>query len=608
MLGEQAAKDPVRISRRRIHHRKSASDTLAFAASAFFNELPSPMPQPFAVTSLARPPANRSTEDGGVENLPSYTFRTGFGPSDILEVLKDMDEDELEFDVDDLCVDDLDVEGEEAVAVCDAGDAEPDVDADVDADTSGFPGHTAATAEVEATLGLTAAAGPATTATFSGAAIAAMKQHQLLLPRQPQQQEPQQDPQLCCTASDTRLGSSPCGAGGYISGGSNGRRRQSASCTAPGGPSAAPGAVAARSSRHVRHPSDPAAWAAAQLLVDKPLSEFAGQTRANALDPSQLDPKRAKRIIANRQSAHRSRMKKLQVINDLEQQVAAARSATDTARQQVAAAANRRRELLLTALEAHFKLEGLRREGGAAREVQVALVSELQSLGTVTAHGKRVCQEHEAHAQAQMHGHGHGTQLTMTAPGPAELTAVAGSWGRSRVSGGNASGGVATEAAMVDGDVPVVEDCGIAAAVDSGDVRTPSPPETLQPAGSGRRVEVSAAGTLASTATILSTAVVGVSVAGTAALPGVLFSDSNAPPPSPRSAGPHLASLPRQLSSSSGRPETAVTSAPRLVPGLATTCGAGALSRPEPALPQTRDANMCTGNPDSTIAPGCGAG
>ena len=84
-------------------------------------------------------------------------------------------------------------------------------------------------------------------------------------------------------------------------------------------------------------------------VSDKPLAEFAGQTRANALDPSQLDPKRAKRIIANRQSAHRSRMKKLQVINELEQQLTAARAATDASLHQVVVAAARRRELLLTA-------------------------------------------------------------------------------------------------------------------------------------------------------------------------------------------------------------------------------------------------------------------
>lgn len=37
------------------------------------------------------------------------------------------------------------------------------------------------------------------------------------------------------------------------------------------------------------------------------------QTRSNAFDTRLLEPKRAKRILANRQSAQRSRMKRLQV-------------------------------------------------------------------------------------------------------------------------------------------------------------------------------------------------------------------------------------------------------------------------------------------------------
>eukprot|EP00878_Enallax_costatus_P037342 GHUV01042167.1.p2 GENE.GHUV01042167.1~~GHUV01042167.1.p2 ORF type:complete len:173 (+),score=47.48 GHUV01042167.1:1221-1739(+) len=49
----------------------------------------------------------------------------------------------------------------------------------------------------------------------------------------------------------------------------------------------------------------------------------AAQTRANALDPATLDPRRAKRILANRQSAQRSRMKRLQYIHDLENRSAA---------------------------------------------------------------------------------------------------------------------------------------------------------------------------------------------------------------------------------------------------------------------------------------------
>jgi hypothetical protein len=44
-------------------------------------------------------------------------------------------------------------------------------------------------------------------------------------------------------------------------------------------------------------------------------------SKSSAFDPSQLDPKRAKRILANRQSAARSRMKRLQLMHDLDLQV-----------------------------------------------------------------------------------------------------------------------------------------------------------------------------------------------------------------------------------------------------------------------------------------------
>ena len=46
------------------------------------------------------------------------------------------------------------------------------------------------------------------------------------------------------------------------------------------------------------------------------------RTRSNAFDTASMDPRRAKRILANRQSAQRSRMKRLQHVHDLEARVA----------------------------------------------------------------------------------------------------------------------------------------------------------------------------------------------------------------------------------------------------------------------------------------------
>lgn len=65
--------------------------------------------------------------------------------------------------------------------------------------------------------------------------------------------------------------------------------------------------------------SDPGTAAAAAAAAAIAAEAAAGtQTRGNALDTTQLDPRKAKRILANRQSAQRSRMKRLQYINELE--------------------------------------------------------------------------------------------------------------------------------------------------------------------------------------------------------------------------------------------------------------------------------------------------
>jgi hypothetical protein len=56
-----------------------------------------------------------------------------------------------------------------------------------------------------------------------------------------------------------------------------------------------------------------------QEEADSPTDQH--HTRANALDTTSLDPRRARRILANRQSAQRSRMKRLKYIHDLEGRV-----------------------------------------------------------------------------------------------------------------------------------------------------------------------------------------------------------------------------------------------------------------------------------------------
>lgn len=62
------------------------------------------------------------------------------------------------------------------------------------------------------------------------------------------------------------------------------------------------------------------------------MDAFAKQTRANAFDPNALDPKRARRIIANRQSAHKSRMKKLSHVQTLENEIEEAKAYLDVSK------------------------------------------------------------------------------------------------------------------------------------------------------------------------------------------------------------------------------------------------------------------------------------
>eukprot|EP00898_Chlorokybus_atmophyticus_P008977 jgi/Chlat1/9080/Chrsp96S08372 len=61
----------------------------------------------------------------------------------------------------------------------------------------------------------------------------------------------------------------------------------------------------------------------ARMYASDPALLAAATSSGKAQDPNLLDPKRAKRILANRQSAQRSRMRKLQYISELEKRVAA---------------------------------------------------------------------------------------------------------------------------------------------------------------------------------------------------------------------------------------------------------------------------------------------
>ncbi|GLC46932.1 hypothetical protein PLESTM_001946700 [Pleodorina starrii] len=365
---EELGTNPAGSARRRIQHRKSASDTFAWAASSILNEFAAPaeLVAPFGANAPAAPTqhglagADRSTIDGAAAHHHAPAGGGDFGapfgsiqPEDLLDMLQGVEEDELDLDMDDLGVD-LDGEGVEG----EHGLVPP---AALEAGRGGGGTAGSASAATGATLGFTATLGSAPASAVAADAMThAERQQQLTAATQQQQQQHLGGAlglhrrAVSCTMGGSGGAAAAAASGG---GGVDGSRRgQSASSMAGAPPPRSLSGI------HTRNPSDsllsgppaPAHLPPQPLVVDKPLSEFVGQTRANALDPSQLDPKRAKRIIANRQSAHRSRMKKLQVIHELEQQVAAARAGAEAARQQVAA---------------------------AAVAEQAALVSELQSLG-----------------------------------------------------------------------------------------------------------------------------------------------------------------------------------------------------------------------------------
>lgn len=60
-------------------------------------------------------------------------------------------------------------------------------------------------------------------------------------------------------------------------------------------------------------------------LRAKDTHSFSARTRTKAFDPQELEPHRAQRIIANRQSAHRTRVKRMQFVFELEKQASATR-------------------------------------------------------------------------------------------------------------------------------------------------------------------------------------------------------------------------------------------------------------------------------------------
>lgn len=134
---------------------------------------------------------------------------------------------------------------------------------------------------------------------------------------------------------------------------------------------------------------------------------FAKQTRSNALDPAQLDPKRAKRIIANRQSAHKSRMKKLQYIHELEGSTEQVSKQIDDLQQEADRLRTRHTELLKASDQYAYKVTQLQQQLNYQEALNRALKNEIARLRSLS----------EAQAQ-QRAVHQQGTNI------PAHMTGV----------------------------------------------------------------------------------------------------------------------------------------------------------------------------------------
>eukprot|EP00195_Chlamydomonas_chlamydogama_P014882 CAMPEP_0202908662 /NCGR_PEP_ID=MMETSP1392-20130828/46796_1 /ASSEMBLY_ACC=CAM_ASM_000868 /TAXON_ID=225041 /ORGANISM="Chlamydomonas chlamydogama, Strain SAG 11-48b" /LENGTH=553 /DNA_ID=CAMNT_0049598099 /DNA_START=142 /DNA_END=1803 /DNA_ORIENTATION=- len=113
---------------------------------------------------------------------------------------------------------------------------------------------------------------------------------------------------------------------------------------------------------------------------DKPAPNFATQTRANAFDPKQLEPKRAKRIIANRQSAHRSRMKKMVYVHTLEKDVEDLQAEMQAINEELGRASRSQRELLSTAQSYRSSAMRLGQQLQFQQAMQQALQAEVDQL------------------------------------------------------------------------------------------------------------------------------------------------------------------------------------------------------------------------------------
>eukprot|EP00879_Flechtneria_rotunda_P004732 GHRR01005000.1.p1 GENE.GHRR01005000.1~~GHRR01005000.1.p1 ORF type:complete len:329 (+),score=139.59 GHRR01005000.1:63-989(+) len=123
------------------------------------------------------------------------------------------------------------------------------------------------------------------------------------------------------------------------------------------------------------------------------------QTRANALDTSSLDPRRARRILANRQSAQRSRMKRLQYIHDLENKAAAAVASVKEIKAQLVHMQQQHQTLAETMQARKGQVAGLAQQLSQEQALQAAVQAQIAVLRAHLFWGQQ--QQQQSHNQQQ---------------------------------------------------------------------------------------------------------------------------------------------------------------------------------------------------------------
>lgn len=110
-----------------------------------------------------------------------------------------------------------------------------------------------------------------------------------------------------------------------------------------------------------------------------------GKMRSNALDTAGMDPRRAKRILANRQSAQRSRMKRLQHVHDLENQAADLNGQIKRLQGQLASEGSNADEATAAAAAAAAAVAALQQQLAQQEGLQAALQAQIVALRTQAA-------------------------------------------------------------------------------------------------------------------------------------------------------------------------------------------------------------------------------